>query len=260
MKKVIVIAGTLDSRIIISQLLNISVPVIATVATDYGADVLKEYENIDIKKGKLVLEEMCCLIKRTCANCVVDTSHPYAKDVSINAMGACKKSGIQYVRYERQSSKINYDKIINVDDYKEAAIAANKTHGNILLTTGSNNIEVFTKNILDFKSRLFVRVLPESSVISKCEKLGLLPQNIIAIKGPFSCKMNTEMAKHCNARVVVTKDSGEVGGTLEKIQGAQKLDIPIIMINRPKIEYTNKLSDVYEVVSFVKELYENNEV
>lgn len=235
MKNVIVISGTLDGRIIINELLKLNASVTATVTTDYGVDILKEYKKLDIVKGEMGLEEMACLIENTDANCVVDASHPYAKKVSINAMKVCQKLRVPYVRYERGSEQFNYDKIIYADDYEEASIKGDKIQGNILLTVGSNNLEVFVRNTENFKDRLFARVLPESSVILKCESLGLQPQNIIAFKGSFSLEMNIEMIKHCNAKVIVTKNSGEIGGTLEKVKAAQKLKIPVIMIKRPEI-------------------------
>ncbi|MDQ2086952.1 cobalt-precorrin-6A reductase [Herbivorax sp. ANBcel31] len=256
MKNIIVISGTLDSRTIINELLKLNTSVTATVTTDYGADILKEYKKLEIVKGKMGLEEMECLIENTDATSVVDASHPYAKKVSTNAIKVCQKLGVPYVRYERESLKFKYDKIIYVDDYKEASIKGDKIQGNILLTVGSNNIEVFVNNTENFKDRLFARVLPDSSVISKCEVLELTAQNIFAVKGPFSLEMNMEMIKHCNAKVVVTKDSGEVGGTLEKVKAAQKLEIPVIMIKRPEIEYINKVSEVFEVVDFIKNLSE----
>jgi precorrin-6x reductase len=121
-----------------------------------------------------------------------------------------------------------------------------------LLTIGSSNLALFTGKIADYKNRLFVRVLPESRVIAKCEQTGLTAQNIIALKGPFTEEMNTELLRYCNAKVLVTKDSGAVGGIEEKLAAASKMDIPTIIVERPEIVYPEKTSSISEVIKFVQ--------
>jgi len=254
MADVIVVAGTLDARHIIGELAKLNIKVCATVATSFGNELLQQYKGVEVFAGRLTSDGMADLIRRTNVRCMVDASHPFAREASINAMAACEQTGIKYLRFERNETRIEGINIISVESFEEAAMEADKFRGNIFLTTGSNSLEVFVKRIHDYKNRLFVRVLPESSVLSKCEGLGLTAKNIIAAKGPFSIEMNEQMLKHCNASVMVTKDSGEAGGTPEKVEAAVKLGIPVILVERPEIRYTDKVSDIEEVVSFVKKI------
>ena len=110
--------------------------------------------------------------------------------------------------------------------------------------------------IPDFKGRIFARVLPDSKVIEKCERLGLDAGSIIAVKGPFSEAMNIEMLKHCNVSVMVTKDSGNAGGNDEKINAALKMSIPVIMVERPDIYYGRTASALEEVRAFGESIAE----
>jgi precorrin-6A/cobalt-precorrin-6A reductase len=218
MSDIIVIAGTVDAREIIYELAKLEINITATVATRFGNELIGELNNVHISEGKLTADEMADLIIKSDAKCIVDASHPYAREASLNAMKACEDLGVIYIRYERDETCVENNNFIYVSDFDEAAEKADMLEGNILLTTGSNNLDVFIKKISNFKKRIFVRVLPDSRVIEKCEEAGLTAYNIIAIKGPFTIDMNIEMLKHCNAKVMITKDSGIEGGTLEKIK------------------------------------------
>ncbi|WP_318261459.1 precorrin-6A/cobalt-precorrin-6A reductase [Thermoanaerobacter ethanolicus] len=50
---------------------------------------------------------------------VVDATHLFAKDISINAINAYNKTGIKYIRYERKN--LYYYNAIVVESFEEAA-------------------------------------------------------------------------------------------------------------------------------------------
>ena len=54
---------------------------------------------------------------------------------------------------------------------------------------------------------------------------------------------------------MITKESGEIGGVIEKIDAANKKDISLIMIKRPFIKELNKK----DIVSNLEELDEKIE-
>ncbi len=52
----------------------------------------------------------------------VDATHPYAVNVSENAMTACRELQIPFIRYERQESELpDYNRLFLVKNYEEAA-------------------------------------------------------------------------------------------------------------------------------------------
>ncbi|HEX9061779.1 MAG TPA: precorrin-6A reductase, partial [Clostridia bacterium] len=200
------------------------------------------------------LADMTALIQNKKIECIVDASHPFARVVSGNAIKASGLTGVSYIRFERENINFEGDNLIKVKDFYEAADAASKIPGNIFLTIGANNLSIFTEKIPDFKKRLFARVLPDSRIIFKCEEAGLTAGNIIAVKGPFSKELNIEMLKHVKASAVVTKESGEAGGTLEKLEAASHLGIPVILVERPKVEYGAKASAIHDVLKLVEDM------
>lgn len=253
MPRILVIAGTSDARLIIGDLLKVGLDVVATVTTDYGKELLAGYNGLDVQEGKLNAEEMFNLINVKEINCMVDASHPFAREASINAIAACTKAEIPYLRFERSSTASDEGFIIRVKSFEEAAITASEHKGNILLAIGSNNIKLFIDKIHDYKERIYVRILPTSKMVAKCEEAGLTAGNIIAVQGPFSLEMNIAMLKHSNASLLVTKESGSSGGTDEKLEAAARLNIPVIMVERPEIDYGRKVSSIAEVLEFVKQ-------
>jgi precorrin-6A/cobalt-precorrin-6A reductase len=252
--RVLVIAGTADARCIIEELVKSGVNITATVTTRLGKDLLSAYEQVDAREGRLILKGMVGLIEEVKPGCLIDASHPFAREVSLNAIKACKKMSIPYMRYERAETVLYNEKVIRVSNFEEAAEEVKNHDGNIFLTIGSGKLEMFTGIPGIDKKRIFIRVLPESKVIEKCERLGLDARNIFAMKGPFSEEMNMELLKHCNASVMVTKDSGSIGGSEKKISAARKLGIPVLMVDRPEIEYGCVVHDVDDVVAYVKNI------
>ncbi|MCX8131191.1 MAG: cobalt-precorrin-6A reductase [Clostridia bacterium] len=252
MARIMVIAGTADARELISELLKHGTEVLATVATGYGRELLDTHPKLEVNTGKLNSPEMKTLISDRRIDCIVDASHPFAREVSVNAIEAGNEEGIPYIRFERACLNTEVDNIIRVKDFEAASYEASKIAGNIFLTIGTNNLKYFKEKLPDFSKRVFARILPDSRMILKCEEAGLTAGNIMAIKGPFSVEMNLEMLKHCNASAIVTKESGETGGTEEKLRAAAIMGIPVILIERPEIDYGTKVSSVEEVLKLVE--------
>ena len=108
------------------------------------------------------------------------------------------------------------------------------------------------KDILKYISvdRFYPRILKVESSLVKCKELGVDPSHIIPMKGAASLEENVELIEKYNARVMITKESGDVGGVIEKIQAANQKDVAIVMIQRPKIDELNK----NDIVSNLNEL------
>ena len=70
------------------------------------------------------------------------------------------------------------------------------------------------------------------------------------MKGAASLEENIELIERYDASAMITKESGEIGGVVEKIQAANEKDIAVIMIQRPKIDELNK----NDIVSNMDEL------
>ena len=250
-KKIFLIAGTEDARKLAEFLLNRGFDITASVVSEYGRKLLETCAGVKINDKPLDRDELTLILRGGKFDCLVDASHPYAKNVSTNAISAAQAAKIFYVRYERAEIDFDYEKIFRVDSYEAAALKARELGKNIFLTTGSRTLKIFVDLLKD--CNLTARVLPTADVLAQCEALGLTPKQIVAMQGAFSVELNAELFKHADAEVIVTKNSGQIGGADTKIAAAQLLNLPVVMIDRPKIAYPNLAATFDEVLKFLEE-------
>lgn len=249
--KIFLIAGTEDGRKLAEFLSEKSFDVTASVVSDYGRKLLETCAGIKINDKPLDKDELEEILREGDFKFLVDASHPYAQNISTNAILAAQAAQIVYIRYERAEINFAYEKVFTVESYEAAAVKAAELGKNIYLTTGSRNLKIFVDLLKD--CNLTVRVLPTAEVLAQCEALGLSPKNIVAMQGRFSTELNVELFKHAGAEVIVTKNSGTIGGADTKIQAAQILNLPVVMIERPKIFYPNLVATFEEVLEVISD-------
>lgn len=250
---IFVAAGTQDGRELAGALLQVGYEVTASVVSSYGEKLLKQYPRLIINDKPLDEEALEDYIRQHGVRLFVDASHPYAANVSENAMRACRAANIPYIRYERASVPVDYDKAYPVESYEEAASTAARLGATVFLTTGSRNLKAFVLSDALKGHTIIARILPTAGVLKECEELGLTPKQIVALQGPFSEELNIALYRQYGADVVVTKNSGEIGGTDTKITAAKKLGLPVVMIDRPKLDYDVIAYTFEEVLNFAKE-------
>ncbi len=140
---------------------------------------------------------------------------------------------------------------IVVGSTEEAAAWLAGTEGNVLLTTGSKELRIFT-SVPGYRERLFARVLSLPSVVASCADLGFQGRNLICMQGPFSEEMNIALIHQMKAKYLVTKDTGREGGFPEKESAAKACGCRMIIIRRPLEE---KGISVEECVKRIREKF-----
>lgn len=232
MNRVLLFAGTTEGRSLAGFLESCGVPVLACVATEYGESLMEEGILRTVRSGRLGQEEMESLMKEEEFSFAVDATHPYAALVSENIRKACAASGTEYLRLYREEEQTE-GAYIRAESVEEAVSFLAGTRGNILVTTGSKELEKFTV-LPDFTHRVYARVLSTEESVSHCVKLGLQGSHLISMQGPFGEDLNTAILRHVDARWLVTKESGKAGGFAEKQRSAAKAGAGLVVITRPK--------------------------
>lgn len=252
---IFVLAGTQDGREIVRLLLEQGHDVAASVVSSYGGELLAHACGQRCLINDKPLDEAALkdYLQEHDIRLLVDASHPYAANISRNAIAVCQALSIPYIRYERDLSKLDYDRITVVHSYEEAAQAAASLGKKIFLTTGSRNLDKFVHSPALKDCELTARVLPTAEVIGLCESLGLDAGHIVALQGPFSQELNRELFRKYGAEVIITKNSGTIGGTDTKFAAAAELNLPIVLIDRPKLNYPCITHDYAEVLAFVRQ-------
>lgn len=229
--------------------------------------------HMEVRTGRLQQGEMAALMTDRKISIAVDATHPYAQIVSKNIEEACSDAGVEYVRLLREdpqpgmpgraedraadgadaisgrasdedgagavsgraaaSNGMGHVQKIFVSSVQEAAAYLKGTSGNIFVTTGSRELFRYAQ-IPDFRERVYARVLSTPQSVQTAADLGLEGAHLICMQGPFSVELNAATMRQCQAKYLVTKQSGAVGGYPEKEEAARLLDVTMIVVRRPQ--------------------------
>ena len=247
--------GTTESWKIAKYLQDMAFDFILFTATDFSNGPNDVKERIKRHAKPLNLEEIQQAFVKYQVKLVIDATHPYAVQVSSNLMVVCQALSLNYCRYERSSVITAASPYISrFPDYDQAICYLQTTSGNILLSTGSNSLGLFTEKIdLD---RLYVRVLPIPKIIQKTIDTGIKSNHILAMQGPFSEEMNSATLLHWNIDYLVSKDSGLEGGIEEKVRSVEKMKNKLIIIDKPKICYAKIYDNLHELYKEINQKME----
>ena len=224
--KLILFGGTTEGRLLAWRLAQNGHAVTVSVATELGAEELRNLSGIQVLTGRRDRKEIAALLPEFA--CCIDATHPYAVDASRNIRSACLDCNLPYYRLKREESALESG--ILMESAEAAADWLLPTEGRVLLTTGAKELPAFRKLPGD---RLFARVLPTHQGIDACEALGLAHSHILALQGPFTQEMNEAMLRQYDIRYLVTKDGGSAGGFPEKLAAARETGTTVLVISRP---------------------------
>jgi len=248
------ILGTSEGKVIVENLNKYTDDLLLSVASSYGGSLLENYKYKILNDKPLTKDELKEMLKVNGVKLLIDASHPYAVEITYNALEICNSLNINYIRYERASivdKYTNSPNIMEVESYEELDKVLKNIYGTILNTTGSRNINKILD--LNLNNRIIHRVLPTLKVLSECEELGVKVEDIIAMKGPFSKELNLCFINEFDVKAMLLKDSGIVGGTLEKLEAIVASNIYGIVIGRKKINYPIAFSDEKELLNYLVE-------
>jgi precorrin-6A/cobalt-precorrin-6A reductase len=155
----------------------------------------------------------------------------------------------RYIRYYREELELPVSPLLfTVYSFADAVDKLVEIGArNVFLTTGSYCLDSFCNDSRLQGTRFVVRVLPDWKIVKKCQDIGIPIHDIVAMQGPFSRKINKTLFKTYNADVVVTRDSGKMGGADTKISAALDLNLTIVVIKR-------KTSQQYPTACGIKQL------
>ena len=77
------------------------------------------------------------------------------------------------------------------------------------------------------------------------------------MQGPFSREFNQAVFAAYRAEVVVTKNSGAIGGTDEKLMAAMELGLKLIVVERPALVPKEAFCSISDLVNYVKGSFAN---
>jgi cobalt-factor III methyltransferase len=253
-------SGTSDGNALARALADRQGPIVVSTASDYGGEIAREdCPGVTVWAGRQGVETRRRALLGSHARAIVDATHPYAQQMSVQLIGLSQELGIPYLRYERPSAldprgtldpkTAPHSKATRLcDSVADAAERAIATGQRIFLATGSKDLATFLNAADAGRREWFVRITPEPVLIRRAIDLGIPRDHILAMQGPFSEAFNSALWRDQRIDCVVTKDSGEAGGFSAKARAAAALDIPLLVVRRPQVAYP-RVATTFEAVS-----------
>ena len=220
-KRVLILGGTSDARILASELLAAGYEPVSSLAGVTQAPVLPAG---DVRIGGFGGEEgLYIYLKGGNFAAIADATHPFAAQISQHGFTAAKRAGLPYLRFERQAwVPSTGDCWIPVADIK-AAVACLPAGARIMLTIGRKEIAPFLAR--DDLSGV-VRMIERTAIAVPA------PWHLILARPPFKLEDETRLMITRGITHLVTKNAGGPQ-TEAKLQAARALGLRVIMIERP---------------------------
>ncbi|MBD2681260.1 MULTISPECIES: cobalt-precorrin-6A reductase [Nostoc] len=174
---------------------------------------------------------------------LIDATHPFATQISWNAVEAATKVGIPHLMLIRPPwQKVSGDRWIEVDSVTAAASVLQNQAQRVFLTVGRQELAAFAhlKDIW-FLMRMIDPPAPDA----------LVPPGILLCdRGPFTLNNEREILIQHNIDTIVSKNSGG-DATYAKIIAARELEVKVVMVNRPAIPPGNYVTNVDDALAWV---------
>ena len=181
-------------------------------------------------------------IRREGITHVIDATHPFAAEMSRNAIEACAETGTALIAMERAPwSKAPGDIWIEVGDVSAAAAALPGTPAQVFLAIGRQHIAPFAAKQQHSYTLRFVDP-PEAPLPFAAD--------VIVSRGPFTLDGELDMMRARGINWIVARNSGG-DGARAKIDAARLLGLPVVMISRPKLPERLRVESVAEVMQWL---------
>lgn len=181
-------------------------------------------------------------IRREGITHVIDTTHPFAAEMSRNAVEACAQTGTPLVALERAPwTRAPDDKWIEVGDVAAAAAALPEAPARVFLGIGRQHIAPFAARPQHAYTLRFVDP-PEAPLPFAAD--------VIVSRGPFTLDGELEMLRSRGIAWIVARNSGG-DGARAKVDAARILGLPLIMISRPNRPERLRVETVTEVMQWL---------
>ncbi len=227
-------AGTKNGRELALTLAEAGHDVHVSSASAYGDSLLTTHERMTSSYGKLDIETIGALTLEHKVQCIIDSTHPYAVEISKNLLIVTKAMGIMLLRYERKKA-VPEEEGLHFSSMSSACQYLDQHQGQVLFTTGVNELH----NIVRWmdRERVFVRILPIEASMRLARESGIDQTHVIAMNPPFTLKQNLAHIKAFEVKYLVTKDSGREGNIDEKIEAVKQMGIELVVVDRPEIAF-----------------------
>ncbi|MGC9447762.1 cobalt-precorrin-6A reductase [Cereibacter johrii] len=157
---------------------------------------------------------------------VIDATHPFAAQMSRNAVEACAATGAALVALERAPWAAGpADRWLRVPSLEAAAEGLPEAPARVFLAIGRQHLAAFAGRA---QHHYLLRL------VDPPDALPLPRAEAIVARGPFTLTEDLALLRHHEIQWIVAKNAGGEGARA-KLDAARELGLPVVLIDRPAI-------------------------
>jgi precorrin-6A/cobalt-precorrin-6A reductase len=230
---ILLLGGTSETAPIALALAEQGHRVLVSKATEIPL-AISAHPRIESRSGPLDEASLAQLIRQRAIRAIVDATHPYAATIRARAYRVAQALAIPHLTFVRPPSIAGATPDVEfAADHAQAARLAFAHRRPVLLTIGSRHLEPYVSEAVRTGVAMAARVLDDDASRAACRAVGLTDACILVGRGALSVAANRRQIRAQGAGVLVTKDSGQAGGTPEKLAAAQAEDCRVVVLARP---------------------------
>lgn len=172
------------------------------------------------------VEGLAAYIRAQAITHVIDATHPFAAQMSRNAVEACAATGTALVALERAPWAAGpADRWLRVPSIEAAAEALPEAPARVFLAIGRQHLAAFAGRA---QHHYLLRLVDPPAALP-------LPQaEAIVARGPFTLAEDLALLRRHEIQWIVAKNAGGEGARA-KLDAARELGLPVVLIDRPAI-------------------------
>ncbi len=174
---------------------------------------------------------------------VVDATHPFAAQMSANAVAACAEAGVPLIALTRPAWQPGPgDDWQRVPDIAAAVAALDGPPRRVMLAIGRMHLAKFAAQP---QHQYLLRLVDEP------KEPAPLPRHVVVVdRGPFSAAADEALMREHGIELIVAKNAGGTG-SVSKLQAARALSLPVLMIDRPALPPRHEVHAIPAVLAWL---------
>ncbi len=222
---ILVFGGTTEGRIAVETLDEGAGHYFYSTRSDLQMVECTHGEHIN---GAMTQSDMVDFCRSNAIRLIIDAAHPFASSLHSTIDRVSRKLGIPVIRFERRYPSVDYENTVWCDSFEEAVkVMQNAGTERLLALTGVQTI----KKLKPYWSRheTWFRILKRDESVEIATEEGFPTDRLIFY---YDSSVDS-LIKTIQPDAILTKESGETGGFMEKIDATRHHGIKVFVVKRP---------------------------
>ena len=227
---ILILGGTTEGRLAVRVADEAGSPYFYSTRGNLQQIVCKHGTHVT---GGMDIEQMKAFCREHSIKLLIDAAHPFATELHQTVATTAKDMGLPVVRVERTYPE-RTDNVVWCKDYEDAILRLEQdgiTH--LLALTGVQTIGKLRKYWQEHTC--WFRILKREGSLELARSEGFDEQHLVYYEKEGE---EAVLLAELHPQAILTKESGESGGFLQKIEAAKLSNIPVYAIQRPKLSDT----------------------